>query len=179
MAKLNIELDIDWLDPEYSIEESVQKTIEDHVMAEVERKFMKKAMEKFEEAIDEKVSEVAFKVVDDFVETQRFLQPKNSYDKNPEYKTIQEILGGKLEDALNQSVDENGKPTSSNYSRKGTRLEWLTGKLAQEYADEKVQGAVKDIKLQIETFILQKVKGEIFNQLSAEILKKIDFEQIK
>jgi len=186
MSKLNIEIELDWLGEDDSIDDIVKNEIIANVSRRIEDKLIKSTMTKFEASvakfeveIDKKVAEVATKVIDEFVNTQKFPQFKSSYDKSPEYKTIQEILGDKLEKSLSKTVDKNGNYTDSNYDRLGTRLDWLTGKLAEQYASELVKTHTKNIKLHIESFIIEKVKGEIMSQLSSEILKKIDFEQIK
>jgi hypothetical protein len=186
MAKFNVEVEIDWMGEDESIDDIVKAEIISNVSRKVEEKLLKDALSKFEatvvkcsEQIDTKVTELSNKVIDDFVANQKFPQPKNSYDKNPEMKTIQEIFIDKLDSCLSRSVDENGSYTSSSYSSKGTRLEWLTGKLAEKYADERVKAHVKNIKEHIEKYILDKVKGEIMTQLSDSVLQKIDFSKIK
>ena len=80
---------------------------------------------------------------------------------------------------MDKPVDKNGKPTNCSYDKIGTRLDWITGTLAEKYANEKVLESTKDIKQHIEKFVLEKVKGEIMTQLSTSILKNIDFSKIK
>ncbi len=186
MSKFNVEIELDWLGEDDSIDDVVKSEIIANVSKRIEDKLISSAIAKFEASvakfeieIDKKVAEVATKVIDDFVNTQKFPQPKNSYDKNPEYKTIQEILGDKLEKSLLRTVDKNGNYTDSSYDKFGTRLDWLTGKQAELYANELVKTHTKNIKQHIELFIIEKVKGEIMGQLSSEILKNIDFEKIK
>lgn len=186
MAKLNIELDLDYLEEGQEIDEFVRDEIINSATRKVEATIMaaaktrlESALAKAEEIVDKKVVEITTKVIDDFVATQKFPQYKSSYDKNPEYKTIPEILIDKLETSLNKSVDKNGYPTNASYDKQGTRLDWLTGTLAEKYADEKVKESTKDIKQHIEKFVLEKVKGEIMTQLSTSILNNIDFSKIK
>ncbi|OPX46340.1 hypothetical protein CLHUN_01560 [Ruminiclostridium hungatei] len=186
MAKLNVEVEVDWLDESESLDDVIKSEVLHKVSKMIEDRLTAKALEKFEskvvecaEQIETRVVELSNKVIDDFVLTQRFPQPKNSYDDNPETKTIQEIFISKLDSCLTRSVDENGNYTTSSYSSKGTRLEWLTGKLAEKYADELVKKHVKDVKGHIEKYILDKVKGEILVQLSDSVLSKIDFSKIK
>jgi hypothetical protein len=186
MAKFNVEVEVDWLEEGETIDELIKSEILHKVSKTIEERLLKSALAKFDEKvlecvgqIETKVVELSNKVIDDFVVNQKFPQPKNSYDKNPEMKTIQEIFIDKLDSCLSRSVDENGSYTSSSYNSKGTRLEWLTGKLAEKYADEKVKAHVKDIKGHIEKYILDKVKGEIMTQLSDSVLQKIDFSKIK
>jgi hypothetical protein len=186
MAKFNVEVEVDWLEEGESIDDVIKSEIFKKVSKSVEERLQKSALDKFDTKvlecvaqIETKVVELSNKVIDDFIANQKFPQPKNSYDKNPEMKTIQEIFVDKLDSCLTRSVDENGNYTNSSYSSKGTRLEWLTGKLAEKYADEKVKAHVKNIKEHIEKYILDKVKGEILTQLSDSVLKKIDFSKIK
>jgi len=186
MAKFNVEVEVDWLEEGGSIDELIKSEILYKVSKSVEERLQKAALEKFDAKvlecvgnIETKVVELSNKVIDNFVANQRFPQPKNSYDKSPEMKTIQEIFVDKLDSCLTRSVDENGSYTNSSYSSKGTRLDWLTGRLAEKYADEKVKAHVKDIKGHIEKYIIDKVKGEIMTQLSDSVLQKIDFSKIK
>lgn len=186
MAKFNLEVEVDWLEEGESIDEVIKSEILHKVSRMVEERLLNKALASFDakvlecvSSIETKVVELSNKVIDDFVANQKFPQPENSYDKNPKMKTIQEIFVSKLDSCLNRSVDENGNYTSSSYGSKGTRLEWLTGKLAEQHADKLVKEHVKNIKGHIEKFILDKVKGEIMTQLSESVLGKIDFTKIK
>jgi len=186
MAKFSVEVEVDWLEEGESIDEVIKAEFLHKVSKIVEDRLMKNALEKFDAKvlecvgqIETKVVELSNKVIDDFVLNQKFPQPKNSYDKNPEMKTIQEIFVDKLDSCLNRSVDENGCYTNSSYGSKGTRLDWLTGKLAEKNAEEKVKAHVKNIKEHIEKYILDKVKSEILTQLSDSVLGKIDFSKIK
>ena len=181
MAKLSIDLDLDYLEEGQTIDEFVRDEIVNAAIRRVETTIFKQAeanlAEKVGAIIDKRVEEITNKIIDDFVTTQKFPCPKNSWDQNPEFKTIPEILTEKLEKALTQTVDENGRPSSS-YSSRGTRIDWLTGKLAEKYADEKIQAYTKDIKGHIEKYIVDKVKGQIMEQLSQAVLKNIDFGKI-
>lgn len=186
MARFNVEIEVDWLEEGETLDGLIKAEILHKVSKTVEERLLKSALAKFEEKVIEcvgqietKVIELSNRVIDDFMINQKFPQPKSSYDKNPEMKTIQEIFIDKLDSCLTRSVDENGQYTNSSYNSKGTRLEWLTGKLAEKFAEEKVKAHVKDIKGHIEKFILDKVKGEILTQLSESVLQKIDFGKIK
>lgn len=181
MAKLNIELDLDYLEEGQNIEDFVHDEIISAATRRIESTVTEIAKEKLrtkiEGILDIKVGEITTKIIDDFITTQKFPCPKNSYDSSPEYKSIPEILVQKLEKSLMKKVDKDGRETD--YNSVGTRFDWLTGKLAERYADEKVKEATRDFKAHIEKFILEKVKGEIMTQLSSEILKNIDFGKIK
>jgi hypothetical protein len=186
MAKFSVEVEVDWLDEGESLDDVIKAEILGKASKMIEERLLKTALAKFDEKvlecvgqIEARVVELSNKVIDDFVSNQKFPQPKNSYDKNPEMKTIQEIFVDKLDACLTRGVDENGCYTNSSYNTKGTRLEWLTGKLAEKLVDEKVKTHVKNIKEHIEKYILDKVKGEILTQLSESVLKKIDFAKIK
>ena len=178
MAKLNVELEIDCIDEEYNLDYAIKEQLEKAIMTRIEARFMKIAAEKFEAEIDKQVAEVAMKCVDDFVNTQKFPKFKNSYDQNPEYVSITEIMAAKLEAALTKTVDKNGNFTSSNYDRAGTRLDWLIGKAAEAQADEKVKTVAGNLNKHIENYILTKVKGEIMTQLSESVLQNIDLFKI-
>jgi hypothetical protein len=184
MAKFSVEVEVDWLEEGQSVDELIKSEIIYKVSKSVEERLQKAALEKFDAKvlecvgnIEAKIVELSNKFIDDFVANQKFPQPKNSYDKNPEMKTIQEIFISKLDASLTTRVDKNGTP--SDYSSVGTRLDWLVGRLAEKHADEKVKDHVKNIKEHIEKYILEKVKGEIMTQLSDSVLKKIDFSKIK
>jgi hypothetical protein len=186
MSKVSIEVDLEFLEEGQSVDDFVRDEIVhaatkriDEIITRTTEEKCKESLAKAQETIDQKVIEITTKTIDDFVSTQKFPCPKNSYDKTPEYKSITEILCNKLEASLMKTVDKNGALTDSSYDRCGTRLDWLTGKLAEKHADERVKECTKNIKQHIEKFILEKVKGEIMNQLSTSILNNIDFSKIK
>lgn len=187
MSKMNIELDLDIdLEEGQTIDEFVRDEVINAASKRVEAAIMKTAEARLsgelkvaEQVVEQRVTEITNKVIDDFLVTHRILKYKNSWDKDPEAKTIEQVIFEKIEFVLTRSVDKDGNPTDSSYNRVGTRLDCLIGKLAEKLVDERVKAETKGVKERIEKYILEKFKGEIMEQLSAAVLNNIDFSKIK
>lgn len=177
MAKFKIDVDIDWLDEDVSLDDELKQAISNKIVGNVKEEIMEEikvmAAKKAARSLDKWIDELITKVI-----SNKIPYKSHEWDSKVEMISIDEMVTKKFEGALKQKVDEYGKPTNSSYDSVGTRLDWLTGKASEKYADKKVQEFVKDIRGDIERYTSSKVKEEMMKQLTANLVQNIDFNKV-
>jgi len=178
MAKFKIDVEIDWLGKDGTLDDQIKESIKEQIIAKIEKTVMSDIRDTAIEIAEQRIGLWINKFIQTMVSEKTIPYKTNEYGSKVEMISMEEMLGKQFEKALNQTVDVDGNPTNSNYSRYGTRLEWLTGKLAKKYADEKIAEFVKNVKRDIENYTSSKVKEEMMKQLTASLVKNIDFNKV-
>lgn len=172
MAKFKLEVEIGYIGEDYNLDEAVINEIESNIVNKIKFETIERIKEEALCIAENSITEWVEDTIKTMVTSRKI--PKNSYSK--EMITLEEMIGEKFERALSETVDKEGRAT--NYGGYGTRLQWLCGESAKKYADERVRGFVKDIKYDIEQYTSKKVKEELLSQLTNQLVKNIDFNQV-
>ncbi|WP_286910700.1 hypothetical protein [Clostridium sp. UBA1652] len=178
MAKFKIDVEIDWLDEDGALDEQIKESMKDEIIAKIEKTVMSDIRDTAVDIAEQRIGLWINKFIQTMSVEKTIPYKSSEYGSKVEMISMEEMLGKQFEKALNQQVDKNGNYTNSSYDRYGTRLQWLTGKMAEKYADEKVASFIKDIKGDIELYTSKKVKEEMMKQLTAQLVKNIDFNKV-
>lgn len=178
MAKFKIDVEIDWLGEEGTLDEQLKESIKNQIIKKIEDTVMSDIRDVAVEIAENRIGLWINKFIQTMVSTKMIPYKESEYGSKIKMVTLEEMLGWQFEKALNQDVDKNGKATNSSYERCGTRLQWLTGEMARKYADEKVSKFVKDIKGDIERYTSSRVKEQMIKQLTASLVSNIDFNKV-
>jgi hypothetical protein len=178
MAKFNIEVELDWVGEDYTIDEKLQESIANKIVSKIKGAVMDEIRDTAIEISKNRVGLWVNQLLSSIMEDHKIPYKESDYSSEVKMITMEEMIGKQFEAALNQTVDKDGEPTNSSYKKYGTRLEWLTGKLARKYADMRVQEFVRDIKGDIENYTSEKVKEEMMKQLTAQLVSNIDFNKV-
>jgi hypothetical protein len=173
MAKLKYELELDWVDEEYTLDESIKEQIEKKIEASIVNKMLKVIQDKTEAKITEQIESMVMTAISDRIES--FLTtPRNitdSYgDVIKENVTVDSILKEKLETALTKkTLGEDGKFCS--YGAKFSLFEFIATKNLNKMVIKSVENATKNTKKEIEEMVASALKGRIAENLTDMILK--------
>lgn len=178
MAKFKIDVEIDWLGEDGALDDEIKDSIKNQIVEKIEKTVMSDIRDTAIQAAESRIGIWINRFIQQLSSEKAIPYKEHSYDREVKMVTIEELLGKKFEEALNQIVDKDGRPTSSSYDRYGTRLDWITGKQARIYADERVKEFIKDIKDDIESYTSKKVKEEMMKQLTASLISNIDFNKV-
>lgn len=178
MAKFKIDVEIDWLGEDGTLDDQIKESIKDEIIEKIGKTVMNDIRKTAASEAKNRIGLWVNNYLATLVKEKKIPYSKNSWNSETNYISIEEMIGMKFEEALKQTVDKNGKPTSSSYDSYGTMLDWLTGQQARKYANEKVQEFVKDIKGDIEAYTSKKVKDEMMKQLTASLISNIDFNKV-
>lgn len=178
MAKFKIEVEIDWIREDGALDDELKESIKTSIINKIEKTVMDNIRDTAVEVAEQRIGLWINKYIQTMAAEKTIPYKSSEYGSKVEMITMEEMLGKQFEKALNQHVDKNGNFTSSSYDKYGTRLQWLTGRMAEKYADLRVQEFVKNIKGSIEDYTSKKVKEEMMKQLTASLISNIDFNKV-
>ena len=178
MANFKVDVEIDWVGEDGTLDEQIKESIKNEIIEKIEKTVMNDIRETATSEAENRIGLWINNYITTLVKEKKIPYLKNSWNSETNYISIEEMIGVKFEKILQQTVDVNGKPTSSSYDRYGTMLDWLTGKQVKKYANERVSEFVKDIKGDIEKYTSRKVKEEMMKQLTSQLVSNIDFNKV-
>lgn len=179
MAKFNIEVELDWLGEDGDLDSELRNEIKAHIVNNIKATVMDEIQDTAIEIAKSRVGLWVNQLLAQMMKDHKIPYKESNYSSEVKMITIEEMIGKQFETALNQPVNKNGEPVDwDSYRKDGTRLEWLTGKLARKYADERIQEFVKNIKRDIEDYTSEKVKEEMMKQLTSQLVSNIDFNKV-
>jgi len=172
MAKLNLEIEVDWIDEESNLDETVKESVMLRIEKAVVEKIQAKVLKDSEKRINEQVDALVTGVIKDKIE--QFLNtPRNVTDKYGEVikenVTVEGLLKERMENAMTQrTLDENGK--ASSYNSKYSIFEFFAGKNMNRIVSERVMALANDTKKEIEQMVSTQIKANIADKLTNMIL---------
>ena len=176
--KLNITVDIDWIEEDGSIDEEVKHQIINGVKSSISKqcldKVEKEASKKIDAAIDEAISKArssiesrAIAFADDWLEnevtiTDKWGDPKDSLN-------IKDLIKRTFDNTLEKKVDKDGNFCES-YNAKMTLIKYLTGQRVEEVVSEKMKGFNKDIDDQITKAVNSGIRENVANKFAEMVV---------
>ena len=172
--KLNIQVELEWLDEEGNLDDEVQhqiisgvkQAISKDCLSLVEKKTQKSIDDGMESAINlmkDKVSEF----FEDWLNNEAVITDK--YGDKVEEGSLKDIIKREFSNCMNERVGSDGKAASS-YNSKYTRLEFVTGKKVKEIVDEYLSSYGKDIDKTIKENIEQGIKSRVSNKFAEMVI---------
>lgn len=181
MAKFNIEVELDWMDYDESIDEALQSRIIGGVQDRLTANLKKDMENKIEENINKEVSLIVDKflenIVEDKIEEIQIPHKESHYSSKVEMIPISEYIGQRFESmATEEKYNKNGGEYRR-YDDKGgpySLIEYLTrGYIAKEL-NEKVIDMIKQAKTQAEQTIINELENNLQQQLNADVLQRLN-----
>lgn len=171
--KVNIQVELDWLDGEGSIDDEVQNQIISGVKQAISRDCMKLVEQKTQAAIDEGMSsaiglmqEKVSIFFEDWLNNEATITDR--YGDAIEKGSLKDIIKREFNNCMNEKVDASGKHTS--YGAKYTRLEFVTGKKVQEVVDSYLSSYGKNIDATIKTTIEEGIKSRVSDKFAEMVI---------
>ena len=176
--KLNLELNIDWLDEEMSLDEAVRQNVIDSIVskiqAKVEEQVQKNAEDLISQTIVDKINAKTEELFDDFMNKEVILHDKYG-DVVNSYENVTEVIKNRFDNFLTQKVDEDGKIASNNsYGKTYQRLEYVIDKQLKSFAEKFTTDAVKKVSAEIQ----EHVQSGLTQKLGAELMKVLKVEKM-
>lgn len=168
--KLNLEIDLDWIDEEKGLDETVKEQIIDGILNRVEAKISSKIEEKVNKVIDEtivlKINEKVDSIFTDFI-SRKVTLSDNYGSEIKVYESMESLIKERFDNFLNEKVDKEGKISS--YGAQFSRLEFIIDKQLKDFANKFTTDAVKtvseEIKLHVKEGLTNKLGAELMNVL--------------
>lgn len=174
MAKFNITVEFDWMDEEYNLDEDIRETIINGVVNKVQDRLVNQVETECNNKINEQLKSIETAVSDKLngIMDSFFDEPRDITDKYGDViqrgVTVRDRLKKACDEFMNQSLDENGKPVSSNSwgVKYKTRVDYIVAKSINHDMEWAIQRAVEDVTNNLKKRISEEVKKQMGDKLA-------------
>ncbi len=168
--KLNLEVELDWIDEEMNIDDTVKQNVIDAVVNKVQSNIESQVEENINNIIDKtvvtKINKMTEKLFNDFMK--REITVTDHYgDIIKSYKSTNDVIKERFDNFMMQTVDEKGQAYDGSYGKKYQRLTFIIDKQLQDFANKFTTEAVKTVSEEIK----QHVKDGLTTKLGSELMK--------
>lgn len=175
--KLNLELELDYIDEEMNLDETIKQNIISTIVSRIENKIADKVKEAVEAKIDTtivaKINDLTDRMFADFIS--RPVTISDGYgSKLKQYDNVEAIVKEKFDNFMTHTVDEKGKSYDGNYGTKFSRIEYIIDNRLKTFADKFTTEAVNQVSAEIKTH----VTNGLTQKLGAELMKVLKLEKM-
>jgi hypothetical protein len=168
--KLNLEIELDWIDEEMNLDETVKQNVIDAVVNKVQKGIEEKVEKKINEAIDltviSKINEKTDSLFNEFMNREICISDRYG-DKIKVYPNMSALIKERFDNFMEQTVDEIGNAYDGSYGTKFKRIYFIIDKQLKDFANKFTEDAVKTVSAEIK----EHVKEGLTNKLGAELMK--------
>jgi hypothetical protein len=175
--KLNLEIELDWIDEESNLDETVKQNVINAVVNKIQKNVEEKVEAKINETIDktimEKINAMTEKVFNDFMNKEVAIT--DNYGSVIKcYANVTEVIKNRFDNFMTQTVDEKGNTYDGNYGKKFNRLTFIVDKQLEEFAKKFTTDAVSKVSAEIKLH----VQEGLTTKLGVELMKVLKVEQM-
>ena len=169
--KFNIEVELDWIDEDMSFDDQIKREMIDGIVRKLSGDAIKRLTEDAMRKVNTKLDELVINLFEEFIDKGVTVTDRYG-DVIYASVSIRELMKEKLDKALTEKVNKDGK--TDTYNAVGTRLEWMI----QKRVNEAVQTMTKDVVAQVDATISKRLNEELRRRLSDSLLSKINLDAI-
>jgi len=175
--KLNLEIELDWIDDEMTLDDVVKQQIITGIMNKLSKKVLSKIEDKIDKTVDKiiisRINKATDKLFKDFLK--RPVQITDKYgDTIKQYNSMKEVIKERFDNFMTQTVNEKGETYNGDYSTKYKRLQFIIDKQLKDFADSFTTNAVKTVSEEIKSH----VQNGLTNKLGAELMKVLKVNEM-
>lgn len=168
--KLNLEIELDWIDEEMNLDDTVKENVINSVVNKIQKGVEEKVEKSINATIDktivDKINEKTDQMFNDFIN--REISVSDSYGSTIKtYEKLSDLIKERFDNFMEQTVDEKGNATNSSYSTKHKRIYFIVDKQLKDFAEKFTSDAVKTVSAEIKDH----VKDGLTNKLGSELMK--------
>lgn len=187
MAKFTVEVELDWLEEEQSLDEALKEEILHAVETRVTGKVVQELTDKLTAKLNKTLEEEAEKVVDGFIgktlegkiETLKIPHKENSWNSEVQMIPISEFIGMRYEDFLNKKVyDQYGNMPSSERDRNFSINEYFIKNYLEKELTKKVSDLIQKARKDAEETVVSTIEYQLREQLSVDIISRLNIPKM-
>ena len=190
MAKFNIEVELDWLDSETSIDEEIKEEVirgaKDYLLNKTTDEIIKKLDEaladkvkEFSDVIDNKVDEFLNTISTDNISKIKIPVKEYDWDTEVEMKPITKFIEEKFNYYVSQKrYDSEFKETRYDSDRKYSMLELDITRYLNSVLSKKVSDMVKSAQANVEKEIIGSLEQNLKENLTVDTIKRMNIPQL-
>lgn len=175
--KLNLEIELDWIDEESNLDETVKQNVINSVVAKIQKGVEEKVTSKINDTIDKtvigKINSMTESIFNDFMN--REISLTDNYGSAIKvYPNVEAIIKERFDNFMMETVDEKGNTYTGSYGSKYKRLTFVIDKQLQEFANKFTTDAVKQVSEEIR----KHVSDGLTTKLGSELMKVLKVEKM-
>jgi hypothetical protein len=183
MAKINIELELDW----FGEEDNLDDVIKSQVISGLQDRLIQKAEQKVLAKIEKEVELKANEVVDNFIHGAlenkisdlKIPYKKNGWGSEVELIPISEFIGIRYESYLTEkTLDENGREARYISDKKLSISEYFIKNYLAKELTGKVSAMIQTARKDAEETIVKALENNLKEQLSVDIIERLNIPKM-
>lgn len=190
MAKFTVEVDLDWLDEETTIDEEIREEVilgaKDYLLKRTTEEIQKKLDEEIgkklieaSEKVEEVVNGFLESVTTDNISKLKIAEKKSSWSDEITMTPISEYIGKQFEKFCNEKrYDKNFSQTSYERDRVYSVAQASISKYLKEVLEKQVENIVKTAQKSAEKEIVESLEQTLKQNLAEETIKKMNIPQV-
>ena len=168
--KFSVEVDIDWIDEESNIDETVSKEIIGKLVNKIHEQVKKDIDRSVPDKMNKKLDQLIMKTYEELLIKE--ITPRDSYgDAIGEDTTVINMLKDKLNKFMTEKVDSDGKPTNYNGE---LRYKQILNKEAQK----QINSFINDVSTKVINGIKDDINAEAQERIARNILSDYDLKKL-
>lgn len=171
--KFNIEINIDWIDEDSSIDNEIKKQIIETVVSEVRAATVSDVSKKVVDILENQVETLVTETYNQILEKEIKITDKYG-DVKKEYAGVKEMIKANFDQWLLQKVDSGGNVSASGYGDTFTRFDWFIKKHLDPMSKSFTQDMVKKLTAQLKNTLTEDMK----ELLGSKILEVVNVKQL-
>lgn len=182
--KLNIQVDIDWLEEDGNIDETVKEEIiygvKNAISKQCLEKVEKKASTEIDKAIEASINSAQKKIEDKAVEfAESWLENEvtitDKWGDKADCLTIKDLIKRTFDNLLEKKVNDRGQFVTG--YQDGVRLiDYLTGSRVQQVVDEHLKGINKEIEQSIKAHVESGIRKNVSDKFAEMVVQTAKHE---
>jgi len=173
--KLNITVEIDYIDEEGNIDDEVKASIIQGVKDSISKTCLARVEKEASESINtalisaqQKIEERAIQFVEEWLTKEVVITDKWGDVKDT--GTITDMIKASFNDILTKTVDSKGR-FANGYDAKTTLLEWVTKDRVQEVVANKLEGLNKEIDKKIDELVNAGIRSRVSDKFAEMVIE--------
>lgn len=178
--KINVTVELDWLDPEGNIDEEVRHSIINGVKSAISRDCLAKvegeASTKVNEALEEAVKSAtalietrAVGIVEEWLEREIVVTDK--WGNESKKGSIMSLIQDTFDDLTGKYINGDGSFCNRGDHRAVPLLQWLTKDKVEQLAQAKIKTLSKDIDAKIESYINAGIRDRVSDKFAELVVQ--------
>lgn len=162
--KFNIEIELDWIDEESTIDSAVQDGIISSVLRKIKTEEIETKIQsaidgiiekEIKEGLDKKVS----KTYEDFISKE--ISITNSYGDIVKNCTIHELIKERFDNYLGEKVDDRGR--SDSYNKNQSRINWMIENQIKKHSKDFTDETISTLEEKLKKYFSKELKERVGN----------------
>lgn len=183
MAIINIELELDWISEDSSLDETIKNqvisSLQDKLISNVEKKVTHQLNKQLEEIADRVASSFIEKTIESKIEDLQIPHKQGYWDSKVEYISISQYIGVKYEKYLTEkTLDEYGNKAKYSSDAKISISDYFMKNYLEKELTSKVSAMIQKARKDAEETIVKALENNLKEQLSVDIIQRLNIPKM-